>query len=943
MRNLFSLRSFIPSTAPPAQNKDSKNPAYSNVRASQSPMEILKPSNQCLDNEGSSTPHLQRSLSFSSAMTRRGKDGNLRFLSDTFDSPTDSADTANHICKCPNHCQLSRENRGSLASIHDIGFDSSGSREEFIAGDSLCSSPIPSRRRADHSRTRSKTEFDGFADGEYQLGKSSHSYTSYSSGTEFDDCLVDKKMLPSLGKPSRFRHLRSSLLSCDKENTRNHSFRETSPIPHHHSTRDWTNDDFKLASPSRQTRNAEKLCHAFSAKVNKTQDYDSRTITSIEELHDGMSQPSLSSNCFSELHVPETTSYEDVEDYCADELLNVQGQKGLLEDAITDARFIDMISNKTKEDIADEELQRKVKELEEKFMLLSDETPETLICRAKNSNLTAVLQIIHNINEDRKCLTLELSSQIKSRLSERYSTEERFRQWKTELGTRTRRLEKEKTDIQSSLEIELDQRENDWLLKFENFEAEEQRLRDRVRELAEQNVSLQREISLLKTSEVDAQSRIMNSEKQINEMTASLEDMRIGNADLLQSVSELQGKHRGAEEDLDHLRGCYKEKQEENKELHKAVVKLQRICSEQERTMSGLRQGLNEELCKKAIENGDEIDRLKMEQLRLTGIEQMLRKEIESCRLEMESIGHENISLLERLQITNNCYGYSFFKLDQELRSRVESLQMHGLSLLDNSSCFLGELLEFIKCKRYDQVASMNFERIPVDDFILKYHTLKRGIENLRRNLQATMVALDDKSNLEELQRQTKEQSKMKRLKSHVTEDEMLLNIRAEAILSRLLKENLFSRELEYEQLQADFARSIRARDVLQNANQRLQDEVSCLSHKMKDLELQILKKDETIAQLHQEIQTSMTDLNAVQSMLQTVSTENNELWEEVKRLRKTNMVLENEIVSLRKKIESLEEDILLKEGQICILKDSLEKPFDTLYTTKGMKEFILE
>lgn len=86
-----------------------------------------------------------------------------------------------------------------------------------------------------------------------------------------------------------------------------------------------------------------------------------------------------------------------------------------------------------------------------------------------------------------------------------------------------------------------------------------------------------------------------------------------------------------------------------------------------------------------------------------------------------------------------------------------------------------------------------------------------------------------------------------------------------------------------------------------------------------------------------------MAELNAVQSMLQTVSTEKNELWEEVKRLRKTNLVLENEIVSLRKKIESLDEDILLKEGQICILKDSMEKPYDTLYGTKGMKEFILE
>lgn len=71
-------------------------------------------------------------------------------------------------------------------------------------------------------------------------------------------------------------------------------------------------------------------------------------------------------------------------------------------------------------------------------------------------------------------------------------------------------------------------------------------------------------------------------------------------------------------------------------------------------------------------------------------------------------------------------------------------------------------------------------------------------------------------------------------------QDEMELNLRAEAILSRVLKENLCSRELEYEQLQADFATSVRARGILQTANQRLQDELSCLNHKMKDLELQV-------------------------------------------------------------------------------------------------------
>lgn len=104
-----------------------------------------------------------------------------------------------------------------------------------------------------------------------------------------------------------------------------------------------------------------------------------------------------------------------------------------------------------------------------------------------------------------------------------------------------------------------------------------------------------------------------------------------------------------------------------------------------------------------------------------------------------------------------------------------------------------------------------------------------------------------------------------------------------------------------------------------------------------------MLKKDETVTRLHQELHTSMKDLNAVQSMLQYVSTEKDELWEEVKRLRKTNAILENEISCLRKKIESLDEDILLKEGQISILRDSIGKPHDTIYGVKGMKEFILE
>lgn len=69
-----------------------------------------------------------------------------------------------------------------------------------------------------------------------------------------------------------------------------------------------------------------------------------------------------------------------------------------------------------------------------------------------------------------------------------------------------------------------------------------------------------------------------------------------------------------------------------------------------------------------------------------------------------------------------------------------------------------------------------------------------------------------------------------------------------------------------------------------------------------------------------------MRDLTSVQSVLRNVSQEKEQMWEEVKQLRKTNMLLENEVSCLRKKIETLDEDILLKEGQISILKDSMEQ-----------------
>lgn len=67
-------------------------------------------------------------------------------------------------------------------------------------------------------------------------------------------------------------------------------------------------------------------------------------------------------------------------------------------------------------------------------------------------------------------------------------------------------------------------------------------------------------------------------------------------------------------------------------------------------------------------------------------------------------------------------------------------------------------------------------------------------------------------------------------------------------------------------------------------------------------------------------------------------------MWEEVKQCSEKNMLLNAEVNVLKKKIEALDEDLLLKEGQITILKDSLgNKPFDPFASLDSTREFLLE
>ncbi|KAG7031838.1 hypothetical protein SDJN02_05879, partial [Cucurbita argyrosperma subsp. argyrosperma] len=240
-------------------------------------------------------------------------------------------------------------------------------------------------------------------------------------------------------------------------------------------------------------------------------------------------------------------------------------------------------------------------------------------------------------------------------------------------------------------------------------------------------------------------------------------------------------------------------------------------------------------------------------------------------------------------------------KLDSVMSTRVYHLQNQGLVLLNESTQFCSNLLEFIKEKvgRFHPTEHRIEHRIEhikncLDgQFFLESETKIRGfkhrIENLTMSLQKLSILLQAKSDPSSLSSGV---DNALQLNSQYPEfyftcyDGLRSELEAETLFSRLLKEKLYSKELEVEQLQAELVTAVRGNDILKCEIQNVMDSLSCLTHTMKYLELQ----------------------------------------------------------DYLSKLQALEENILLKEGQITILKDTLgSKSIEFLAPPSSTWEFRLQ
>ncbi|CAK7325579.1 unnamed protein product [Dovyalis caffra] len=448
----------------------------------------------------------------------------------------------------------------------------------------------------------------------------------------------------------------------------------------------------------------------------------------------------------------------------------------------------------------------------------------------------------------------------------------------------------------------------------------------------------------------------MYSEQQLRHLTSKVEEASDENQDLKHNLSELQKKYAVAEEDLDCIKRNFEEKNKECKDFQKSITRLLRTCSDQEKTIGGLREKFSEEIEKKsALDRCDKhVTQLQMEQMRLTGVELSLRREVESCRLEIDSLRHENINLLKRLKSNSEEISALTFKLDKEMWTRICCLQNQGLSMLNESTQLSSKLLEYIKGKAVHfqetkqgmEVLGNGLDGQFIVESDMKVQGFKRGTESLTRSLQTISSLLQEKSNPGASKSQSPRSNVdgSGKLNHQTPEESLRFELKAETLLTSLLREKLYSKELEVEQLQAEIAAAVRGNDILQCEVENALDNLACVTHQLKNLELQILKKDENVGRLQSDLQASAKEISTTRGILAKVSQERDMMWEEVKQYKEKNMLMNAEINALKKKIETLDEDILLREGQITILKDTLgSRPFDLLGSPSCTREFLLE
>ncbi|MCO5599352.1 hypothetical protein L7F22_053453 [Adiantum nelumboides] len=486
--------------------------------------------------------------------------------------------------------------------------------------------------------------------------------------------------------------------------------------------------------------------------------------------------------------------------------------------------------------------------------------------------------------EDKKDLALKMAAELRARLLERVQAEEVLKRVMLETESKVRTMEREQVEMKSRFQEEIEESDSQWTSKYEKLRSKEKRLSERLKVILEEKVELHKELSALTIKKNTLVEEVQKYQVCVKEFKAKAEEssqeavkIRKLLEESLRRSSERGGEGKATEEDISALARQYRHKDREVMEKQKAVNKLQKLCKEQEKTIAGLRFALGEQADNAQLHGkGEFFVKLQRELVRLSGIEQGLRKEVESYKAEALAAKRENATLVERLGTIMRKLGNVAIRLADSDGIDPDHVPSRTAKAYN----------------RQEQGGIMRVEEIgdgQEDDLDLR-------ASNSNGEMAIVLLGRSPKSaNTNAL--------------DVVTKGFKMSDVH-DLIASRL--ESHYEEKEELEKLQEDFRILGHTKDRLQEEASNLHSALSLTNRRIHELETQLASKEEELGSMEEE--------------LGRVREQKDDVQKEADFMGREAIQLSAQVDRLRRKIEKLDEDVMVKDGQLSILRGALHE-----------------
>ncbi|MCO5575445.1 hypothetical protein L7F22_029246 [Adiantum nelumboides] len=502
-----------------------------------------------------------------------------------------------------------------------------------------------------------------------------------------------------------------------------------------------------------------------------------------------------------------------------------------------------------------------------------DNAPETVVPDFNN-----LKHEIIKLRKEKKDLALEVAQEIRARIFEQNVAADRLRHMKMESETKVAAIEKDKDNLQESLEKELERRGNEWCAKLEKIKAEERKLRERAKELAEDKVEFQKVVSSFKEREAASRVEIAQLESLISTLKQRLKASEVEMAQQMQASAGTLERMRSSDNELETLAQRITCLEIENSELQKEMTRLRRVCNDQEMTIEGLWKELDEAVNGSFECRSENLLRLQRELLRLAGVEQGLRSEITAIHTEMTRLKQDKI------------YAHAgspadIVKLNQELQDRVVKLKSKAVDLQEENKKLTLSLRAAIRARR-------DAER-----------TLK--LFQLNEGSQAGETSTISERTVDMIHANKESHSKNSALEENL----------------RVLSSKLVSREAELKRLDEEIVETFNSKESLQMEVDDLHEKLLAANQRNRELEREVEKKEIALEMLQTDAERQSKELTNLQHELCHMRRQREAIQKETEDMSREALRLTLELNESKKAAEKLEEEVMLKEGQISILR----------------------